>query len=134
MARSDEHETVITAVTFTVARPPVSTNRAYRTLRDKPGMYISREGKDFAHAVRSEALAAKMKARWTHSGEPVEVRIEAWNYRGDVDGIIKPILDAMQGVLYENDRSVLRVTASKESDAGKPRTVVFVRLKEKSPA
>ena len=44
------------------------------------------------------------------------------------------ILDAMQGVLYENDRSVLRVTASKESDAGKPRTVVFVRLKEKSPA
>lgn len=50
---------------------------------------------------------------------------------GDVDNIVKPILDALEGVVYRNDRSVVKCSSERVelrqdyrlSDAGVPRGV-----------
>ena len=45
-----------------------------------------------------------------------------------VDSAVKLCVDALQAVVYPNDRFVSRITAQKGSDAGKPRVEVTVEL------
>ena len=44
----------------------------------------------------------------------------------DLDNLLKTILDALQGIAYENDRQVVSVTAEKRIDAKHPRAFVEV--------
>lgn len=65
------------------------------------------------------------ESRWTAAGEPTNVdgiRVFITNYftlaPPDIDNIIKPILDAMQGLVYIDDSQVFSVTSTKVDLAG----------------
>lgn len=42
----------------------------------------------------------------------------------DIDGSVKLILDSLQGVLYENDNQIIKLTIEKKYDAKNPRAEV----------
>lgn len=112
---------------FTVNRRPVSVNASYA--KTATAFYMTKEAKDFKAAVASAAFAAANKGtRWPVTLHDCHVRIEAYNTRHDVDGVgVKIILDAMQKIVYENDRQVKELTIAVLKDATKePRVEIEV--------
>lgn len=91
---------------FLVEGPPVSLN----VKNHNPKRY-QRWIKTVREAARKE---------WPVSAEPIRttsVSVTIVNYHTggppDVDNIIKPILDAMNGVVYEDDKQVYRVISER---------------------
>ena len=92
--------------------PLISTNQSYK--RTRTGiLYKSTEAKTVQAAM---ALAAKraMRDRIMLEG-PIEILLDYWfaNRRPDLDGCIKPTLDSLEGVVYQNDRQVVRLSVAK---------------------
>lgn len=111
---------------FTVPGKPLSVNRLHATSRKRKTRFLSREG------VAYKALAA-----W-HAKEAMGGRLPFigkcavtldWYFKTaapDCDGPIKPMLDAISGVVYEDDRQVVEIRATKRKDKALPRAVVTV--------
>ncbi len=59
-----------------------------------------------------------------------EVYIEWFRSRkiGDVDGRIKPILDALEGFVYLNDKQVKRVSCERFEDKIIPRYEIYIKI------
>lgn len=127
-------------VTFSmvVLHKPVSVNQAYgrakfSSARGKgggKGLFLTAAGRSFKYAIRSHAIAAKIRQEWPRPELVLEValRIRTMNTRHDSDAPIKLVQDSLEGILYANDRVVSSVTASKGKDDGKPRVEIFVEL------
>lgn len=121
-----------------VPRKPVSVNQAYcrakfsasRGAGGGKGLVLTKAGREFKDAVRSHALAAKLRQGWPPPERVREVAltITTFNTRHDADSAVKLTADALQGVIYPNDRVVSRITAQKGSDAGKARVEICVEL------
>ena len=91
---------------FVTARKPASVNRKNNTR--------GKESKgEFSESLRREVRAAyvdgpllegELYARiiWFHQDRP-----------GDPDNIIKPILDALQTIVYSNDASIVKVVSER---------------------
>jgi Holliday junction resolvase RusA-like endonuclease len=113
-------------ITFTVLGPMCSTNQAYRRRGHSPGMFITPEGLDFkARIMLAAKKAMRGKAKLI---EPCFVNVIYFrpSKRGDVDGPGKFVLDAMEGIVYENDSVVTDFTQQKRHDPKDPRTVVVI--------
>ena len=99
---------------------PVGSNRLWRNAKGR--MIVSDEAQDWKDEVRWRAQAAGVRPI---SG-PVAVELvlhpkmtvkgQANKTRLDLDAPIKPLLDALQGVAYANDKQVTRIQA----DLGEP--------------
>lgn len=94
---------------FTV-REPISINRAYMrrggNWRGK-GLCLTQVGRDFKERVKIAGLLARQQSMWpTNLWEVglVEVAFDLFDVRMDTDGPRKMIKDALEGVLYVNDR------------------------------
>lgn len=114
-----------------VNHKPVSTNMMYRTPPVRRGgrnMYMTKVGKTFKFAVTTAAFAAAVKANWKMTTLPVHVSLTFCNTRADVDGCVKPVLDALQGILFENDRQVKKLDVTKTTDDQGPRVWIGVSL------
>lgn len=77
------------------------------------------------------ALVAKLAAerqKWEFEHGPVTVQLRFINphKRADIDNLIKLVLDALSGVLWEDDKLVTKIFAQKESGADKPQTIIWV--------
>ena len=48
------------------------------------------------------------------------------NRRGDLDNRLKPVLDALQGVAYSDDRQIVAINAVRQIDKDSPRVEVAV--------
>ncbi len=74
-------------------------------------------------------LAMEIRSQWhvgPHSG-PLAVTLRQYfgdKRKRDVDAYIKIILDAMEGIVYENDNQVVRLVAEKFYDKDRPRVEV----------
>jgi crossover junction endodeoxyribonuclease RusA len=101
---------------------PTSTNRLYRVWRGRP--ILSREGRAFKAAAALLAKAAGVKPL---SG-PVQVFIRVYRRRraGDLDGFLKSLLDACNGVLFEDDSQVVAIHAVRLDDKVNPRAEIEV--------
>ena len=90
----------------------VSTNSAYRRA-NFGGMYMTAEGKAFKSRI---ALAAKlaMGHRVPYTG-PVSIEIGYWfkTAANDIDGPVKLTVDALQGIVFKNDRQVVHLAVDK---------------------
>lgn len=101
--------------------PPLG-NRYYRNFRGR--MVMSKEGRAYKAAVLE--LAGRL------SEEPFEgmVRVSIYAYRprksGDLDGIFKCVLDALQGVAYLNDKQIVELHAYRFDDKRRPRIEVQI--------
>ncbi len=89
---------------FTV-RDPLGTNSAYGRGNGRR-LYMRAAGKAYKDRVANAAFAAKVHSGWPNLDDLVcvEVGYQLWNYRGDTDGVAKITRDALEGILYHNDR------------------------------
>lgn len=104
---------------FYLPEPP-SANRWWRNVNGR--MVTS------AAARKYKAAVAQMGSKWSISG-PVVLDI-IWHRgrkSGDLDKRIGVVLDALQGVAYENDSQIVELRARRYEDKDNPRVIVHVR-------
>jgi crossover junction endodeoxyribonuclease RusA len=102
---------------FVLPLPP-SVNAFWRTYKGR--MLVSREGRAWKNLAEI-AVAAQCRSRLL--GGDVQVNIVAFlpDRRRDLDNLIKPALDCLQGAAYANDRQIVRLVAEKRYDKFNPR-------------
>ncbi len=99
---------------------PVSTNRYWRTavVNGRARTYSSKEANDYRRAVQRLAKAERVKA---HDGDykiilrvhpKLTARKTASKVCVDIDNALKVALDALQGVLYHDDKQVKELNVS----------------------
>ncbi len=124
-----------TSISFNVAGSPLSQNRAWHiiTLKGKGGghssLALTTEGKQYkANVARIAALARP--AGWDMSAEVIVELVYCFDSRRpDHDGPTKITIDALQGVLFDNDRAIWRSSQQRELDRLNPRAEITVRLR-----
>lgn len=83
-----------------------------------------------ARAYQNEALAVAYRAgvKAYPKGEAVRVRLVVHfpDRRGDLDNRVKPTLDALRGVAFQDDRQVWELEVIRETDPTAPRVEVEV--------
>ena len=110
---------------LTLRFPPYN-NRFYRNFGGR--MVMSKEGRDYKAATLALAQMRKLV--------PLEgfVKVEITAYRprkaGDLDGIFKCVLDALQGVAYANDKQIIEIHAFRRDDKHNPRVEIEITPQE----
>lgn len=118
-------------LTFVVPGSPLSVNRVYRMGFSPKGhriMFYSTEGKRWKAAVACHALARRPRDWPLDARYAVTFAAYFQRASADVDNLVKPALDSLQGVLFTNDKQVTSVTATKAIDVEAPRLVVTVEV------
>lgn len=103
---------------------PPSLNHYWKHWRNR--VVKTTEAKDYVRTVRVQALARRMKPMMGAVG--VTMHVYRRQRRGDLDGFQKLLLDALQGVAYENDSQVTELHAYRHEDPSDPRVVVTFAL------
>lgn len=104
------------------------------------GKWVSRQAQEYLASKERLAVAfqAQMAGRWMHieRGTPLEVTILISHGRGfhnrDLDNEVKAVLDAMQNVVFDDDRWVDRITASRWRGPRDRLTVVVKPITEEN--
>jgi crossover junction endodeoxyribonuclease RusA len=106
---------------FYLHEPP-SANRWWRMVRGR--MVTSKEARQYKQDVQSVALASGM-VNPIPKGTEVRVAFFWWRGRksGDLDKRLGVLLDALQGVAYENDSQIVEIEAHR-SDSPNPHACV----------
>lgn len=107
----------MSVVTLTLPEPP-SANRWWRNVNGR--MVTSREAREYK--ARVSLLGSRNKL----AAGPIRLCIEWHRGRrsGDLDKRVGVLLDALQGVLYDNDSQIVELIAKRFDDAGNPRVAV----------
>jgi Holliday junction resolvase RusA-like endonuclease len=85
--------------------------------------------------VKACAQAAVLRNRWEQLAGPVALKIVVVTQnkrRGDLDNHVKAVKDAMNGVVYGDDRQVVYLEAAFDEDPDRPRVEVWARPMEDS--
>lgn len=110
-------------MTITFPYPP-SVNRYWRTIVKGKRAFpiLSSEAREYK--ARMAAYAAVLQP----SQEPVSLTIRLYRPRkaGDIDGPLKPLLDALQGLLYVNDSQIVEMHVTRHDDKANPRVEVEI--------
>ena len=123
---------MIKPLQFTVNRPPVSTNKKYATTKSG-GFYVKKESKEFQQAVKDAAFAAVQKhGSWPKPEDVKQVYLEiiVFNTRHDCSAAEKDVADALEGIVYKNDKVAHPRFNEISSDGGLKRVQVMVKLLE----
>lgn len=106
---------------ITLPFPPYA-NRYWRVFRGRA--VKSKDARDYQARVRWLAFAAKVKPL----EGPLVVNIAAYRPRrvGDLDGMLKVALDAMNGIAWADDSQIVELHAARFDDAADPRLVLAV--------
>ena len=114
----------VDAVALDYRGPLISTNAAYKKTR-WGSFYMSREGKQFKTDLAFMASQAMRGTKRFAKPIPltVELNITFPSRRSDIDGPVKLILDAMNKIVWDDDKQVWDLTvrkhiASKVTDTG----------------
>lgn len=137
---SDVHRLFGRLVTFIVHGPPVPKGRPRTFTRGKVTRTITpQRTRDYESMVAEHALSA---LRVQHGGSwPMDARmhvmVDAYmptRRLVDVDNLAKAALDAMNGVVYDDDSQVSRLTIERHYDPTNPRIRVAVEVLEPASA
>lgn len=124
---------------FWVEGVPVPKGRA-RVARTKDGRlvgpYTPQTTRRWEAKVRAVAIAAVTAAAWEPDKAPIELQISVRRAarRGDLDNYVKAVSDALNGVVFLDDRYIVQLVARvEEATAGRPAGVyVTVTRREES--
>ncbi|HET9554918.1 MAG TPA: RusA family crossover junction endodeoxyribonuclease [Anaeromyxobacteraceae bacterium] len=112
-------------ISFTCDAKPVSTNASY--IRSKQGRLCKTpEAVAFCGRLQLAARKAMRGAKPLAGSLSVGLTFHFANERPDTDGPIKPVLDALQRIVYVNDRQVRRLVVERAIDKQRPRVEVCV--------
>ena len=107
-----------------IKTPPVPVNQKYTISRGK-NILTSR------YRDAKEAIAWEAKSQWR--GEPLEgevclniVQYFGDNRKRDIDAFLKILLDALSGVLYQDDSQITELNVVKEIDLTNPRVIISI--------
>lgn len=115
-------------MTITLSGQPQSTNHIYKSacIAGRASVYMSAAGKALKEAYQWEA-----KSQW--DGEPlsgpVEVAITLFHgdkRARDLDNYGKVLLDALTGIVWLDDKQIMRMTVVKAYDKTRPRVEVEI--------
>lgn len=103
---------------------PVPLNQKYGLLNGR--LLLQKKYRD-----AKESLALEIKTQWKQPPLTEEVAINLLVYLGtkrkiDIDAYLKIILDAAEGVVYENDNQVTELHVYKDTDIDNPRIEMSV--------
>ena len=117
-------------INITLLGSPQSTNHIYKShcKFGRPCVYMSKEGKqlkeDYQWQIKSqyhgEVLTSDLK-----------MTVELWfgtKRKHDVDNYNKLILDALSGLVYEDDKQIIELTVRKGYDKKNPRAEVKIEF------
>lgn len=98
---------------------PISTNNCYRTHNNY--RYITNKARDL-----KESYAWQAKSQW--NGKPIKDNIEiiiniffGTKRKSDWDNFHKLSMDALEGIVFENDNQIQKATVIKNYDKNDPR-------------
>lgn len=119
---------------------PISTNEAYAPVAFKmkgssrwiARIRLTKEGETWRETIRMKVLAARSHAvpHWRTDGKSYEVLItyDFASPMNDIDGPIKLTLDALQQVVYDNDRQIQHLDITRRVNAAAPGVELTIRL------
>lgn len=117
-------------MTLHVLPYPPSVNHYWRMIvKGKRAIPIlSREAREYKQSMASHAAGHQP------SQDPVCLTIRLYRPRkaGDIDGPLKPLLDALQGFLYVNDSQIVEMHVYRLDDKEAPRVEVEVSPRDAS--
>ena len=104
---------------ITLKTPPVPINQKY-------GVYRGRMLLQAKYRNTKEALALEMRSQINHAPLEEELVLSVMIYLGtkrktDIDAFLKILMDAGEGVLYENDNQVTELHIYKHYNKENPR-------------
>lgn len=114
--------------------PPLGNNYKRVEVRSKvngsgyrthyPHFYLTKEAETYKRRVAQYAIANGIFP----SLAPIalDVRVFRARKRGDIDGYLKVLLDALQGCAYEDDKQVVKINIERFDDKEDPRVEVDV--------
>ncbi|MBE3589992.1 MAG: RusA family crossover junction endodeoxyribonuclease [Firmicutes bacterium] len=112
---------------------PPSVNHMYRrfTVRGRTMDVITREAQAWMQEVRTLAAGACTHAMWRCRPRGSKVRVRIWYYwpdrrRRDTHNTLKALLDALEGIAYEDDRDALPQVMDYAVDRGNPRIEMLI--------
>lgn len=99
-----------------------------RGKRGGKGLVLSPAGRAYKSAVRAYATLAARKAGWPDpcSVTACSVEVTTYNTRHDADAACKLMIDALQGIVFANDRVVHSIAAYKAKDDGPVRVEIII--------
>ena len=102
---------------------PPTVNTYWRIMRNRAVKT------DEARAYATRVMVAGRNAKVQRTAKPVAVTMHWYRKRkaGDLDNRAKVMLDALQGVAYENDNQVIELHMYRHDDAKNPRMEVVIR-------
>lgn len=105
---------------------PQSTNHLYKpTVR---GIYLTQEGKDLKEDYAWQAKAQWKREPLTQQNLLVDIHLYFPDKRRrDWDNWHKLSMDALTGIVYEDDSQILAATVSKHIDKERPRIEIKVQ-------
>lgn len=117
---------------LTLPYPP-SANAYWRFNRQRGYMHPTHAAKKYKDEMESIVRAQiGPRARLPMYSGPVSVSVVVYRpaRRGDLDNTLKVMLDALRGIAFVDDDQVVRITADREDDAGRPRAEVVVQPRQ----
>ena len=107
---------------------PLSTQTIYRSAcRGRfPTMYMTEKGKEMKDYYQK---TAKKQFKGNISLDICEVTVHLFfkdKRKHDVDNFNKLILDSLQGIIYEDDNQIKKLTVDKEIDKDNPRIEIEI--------
>jgi len=110
---------------FTLSMPP-SANRLWRM--DKRGfMRKSAEAVNYYEVAGFEAI--KQGVVICSCDVAITLKVYRARKSGDLDNRIKPLLDALQGVAFYDDKQVIEIHAYRFDDKNNPRVEVMIETR-----
>jgi crossover junction endodeoxyribonuclease RusA len=99
---------------------PPSANHYLKRTRN--GVFRTKEANDYRETVQMLCLIERLEPL---TGD-VSLTIAVYRPRraGDIDNVLKVMLDSLQGFLYENDRQVSHIDIRRYEDKSDPRVEV----------
>jgi len=113
---------------ITLSGNPCSTNTLYRSVcRGKfPAVYMTHKGRNLKESYQWEA-----KSQWKKEPTSDEIALNVILYFGDkkvrdIDNYNKILLDALTGIVWEDDSQISEMHTFREYDKKNPRIEVLI--------
>ena len=109
---------------------PLSTQHLYGiTCRGRfPVMYMTKAGKEMKALYQSEARKQYKRKVMSTNCDMEATFFFKDKRRRDIDNYNKIVLDSLEGIVYEDDKQIQKLTIEKKISADNPRIEIIINL------